>query len=98
MKMITAFIQPFMLTKLTRALEAIDDFPGVTVTDTTIVDVVLIDTLMLVTRPHPDPNRSVVDTGYFTDTVLVMWTTITTGRFGKPGLPRKQLFQYFVRQ
>ena len=33
MKMITAFIQPFMLTKLTRAFEAIDDFPGMTVTD-----------------------------------------------------------------
>ncbi len=33
MKMITAFIQPFMLTKLTRAFEAIDEFPGMTVTD-----------------------------------------------------------------
>lgn len=33
MKMITAFIQPFMLTKLTRALEAMDDFPGMSVTE-----------------------------------------------------------------
>lgn len=31
MKMITAVIQPFMLTKVTRALEAIEDFPGMTV-------------------------------------------------------------------
>lgn len=33
MKMISAVIQPFMLTKLTRALEEIEDFPGMTVID-----------------------------------------------------------------
>ena len=33
MKLITAVIQPFMLTKLTRALEEIDHFPGMTVLD-----------------------------------------------------------------
>lgn len=33
MKMIIAVVQPFMLTKLTRALEDIDDFPGMTITD-----------------------------------------------------------------
>lgn len=33
MKMITAFIQPFMLTKLTRAFEGMEDFPGMSVTD-----------------------------------------------------------------
>lgn len=33
MKMITAMIQPFMLNKVTTALEAIDNFPGMTVTD-----------------------------------------------------------------
>ena len=33
MKMITAIIQPFMLTKLTRALEDIEHFPGMTVID-----------------------------------------------------------------
>jgi len=33
MKMITAVIQPFMLTKVTRALEEIDNFPGMTVMD-----------------------------------------------------------------
>lgn len=33
MKMIAAMIQPFMLTKLTRALEEIEDFPGMTVVD-----------------------------------------------------------------
>ena len=33
MKMISAVIQPFMLTKLTRALEEIEDFPGMTVMD-----------------------------------------------------------------
>lgn len=31
MKMIAAVIQPFMLTKLTRALEEIENFPGMTV-------------------------------------------------------------------
>ena len=31
MKMITAVIQPFMLTRLTRALEEINNFPGMTV-------------------------------------------------------------------
>lgn len=33
MKIITAIVQPFMLSKVTGALEAIDGFPGVTVTD-----------------------------------------------------------------
>lgn len=33
MKMIAAVIQPFMLNKLTRALEEIEDFPGMTVMD-----------------------------------------------------------------
>lgn len=33
MKLIAAVIQPFMLTKLTRALEEIEDFPGMTVVD-----------------------------------------------------------------
>lgn len=33
MKMIAAVIQPFMLTKVTRALEEIEDFPGMTVVD-----------------------------------------------------------------
>lgn len=33
MKMIAAVIQPFMLTKITRALEEIEDFPGMTVID-----------------------------------------------------------------
>lgn len=32
MKMITAMIQPFMLNKVTSALEAIQDFPGMTIT------------------------------------------------------------------
>ncbi len=33
MKIITAMIQPFMLNKVTSALEALADFPGMTVTD-----------------------------------------------------------------
>lgn len=33
MKMITAFIQPFMLTKLVRAFETLADFPGMSVTE-----------------------------------------------------------------
>ena len=33
MKMVTAVIQPFMLTKLAHALEAIEHFPGMTVLD-----------------------------------------------------------------
>ncbi|CAN5706797.1 hypothetical protein BH18ACI4_BH18ACI4_27390 [soil metagenome] len=33
MKMITAMVQPFMLNKVTTALEELDDFPGKTVTD-----------------------------------------------------------------
>lgn len=33
MKMIVAVIQPFMLAKLTHALQYIPDFPGMTVTD-----------------------------------------------------------------
>jgi nitrogen regulatory protein PII len=31
MKMIAAVVQPFMLTKVTRALEEIEDFPGMTI-------------------------------------------------------------------
>src|SRR6266487_4441351 len=33
MKIVTAMVQPFMLSKVTSALEAIDGFPGMTVTD-----------------------------------------------------------------
>ena len=33
MKIITAMVQPFMLSKVTRALENINGFPGMTVTD-----------------------------------------------------------------
>ena len=33
MKMIAALVQPFMLSKVTHALEEIDGFPGMTVTD-----------------------------------------------------------------
>ena len=33
MKIITAMVQPFMLSKITGALEQIDGFPGMTVTD-----------------------------------------------------------------
>lgn len=33
MKMITAIVQPFMLSKVTHALEEIDGFPGMTITD-----------------------------------------------------------------
>lgn len=33
MKIITAMVQPFMLSKVTSALEEIDYFPGMTVTD-----------------------------------------------------------------
>lgn len=33
MKIITAIVQPFMLSKITHALEEIDGFPGMTVTD-----------------------------------------------------------------
>ena len=33
MKIITAMIQPFMLSRVTQALEAMEGFPGMTVTD-----------------------------------------------------------------
>ena len=33
MKIITAIVQPFMLSKVTHALEEIDGFPGMTITD-----------------------------------------------------------------
>jgi len=33
MKIVTAMVQPFMLSKVTGALEAIEGFPGMTVTD-----------------------------------------------------------------
>jgi len=33
MKMITAIVQPFMLTKITHALESLAGFPGVTISD-----------------------------------------------------------------
>lgn len=33
MKIVTAMVQPFMLSKVTSALEEIDHFPGMTVTD-----------------------------------------------------------------
>ena len=33
MKMITAMVQPFMLAKVTHALEELEGFPGMTVTD-----------------------------------------------------------------
>ena len=33
MKLITAVVQPFMLTKITHALEEIERFPGISITD-----------------------------------------------------------------
>ncbi len=33
MKIITAIVQPFMLSKVTSALEALEGFPGMTITD-----------------------------------------------------------------
>lgn len=33
MKMITAIVQPFMLTKISHALESIERFPGLSITD-----------------------------------------------------------------
>ena len=45
--------------------------------DSTVVDVVRKDTVFLVTRPHPDPARTVVDTGYFVGNLLVIPTLLT---------------------
>jgi hypothetical protein len=44
--------------------------------DSTIVDVTIMDTVVIISRPHPDPTRVRADTGWFLDNKLVLPTTI----------------------
>lgn len=52
--------------------------------DTTVVDVVRRDTLFMVVRPHPDPTRSRIDTGYFQDNRLILPTRLTRANGSDP--------------
>ena len=53
MKMITAIVQPFMLTKITHALEALENFPGLTITD--------VRGFGREKHDHSDPHRRIDD-------------------------------------
>lgn len=44
--------------------------------DSSIVDVVVKDTVVIITRPHPDPSRVRVDTGAFVGNQLLLATII----------------------
>lgn len=44
--------------------------------DSTIVDVEIRDTVFIITRPHPDPARTQVDTGAVLGRLLIVPTTI----------------------
>lgn len=52
--------------------------------DTTVVDVIRRDTLFMILRPHPDPSRSRVDTGYFLNNRLFLPTKLTRSPFSDP--------------
>ncbi len=44
--------------------------------DSTLVDVMVRDTMFVISRPHPDPGRVRVDTGYFVGVKLIVPTVI----------------------
>jgi hypothetical protein len=73
--------------------------PGVFVrfSDSLIVDAVIVDTTLILTRPHPDPSRTTVDTGYFSGGFLILSTEIDSDRFGIYFRPlERKVFKYRV--
>lgn len=44
--------------------------------DSTLVDVMVMDTMFVITRPHPGASRSRVDTGYFVGESLIIPTIL----------------------
>lgn len=63
------------------------------VRDSSVVDVAVKDTMFIVTRPHIDPTRVRVDTGYFLDDKLVV---PTVANYPQYGVPRPIEFLYKV--
>jgi hypothetical protein len=70
----------------------LEDGRTVAVSDSVIVDVEVVDTTMIIRRPHPDPARTQVDTGFFANGLLVMPTVISLERFGGGGSIRRTFF------
>lgn len=56
--------------------------------DSTLVDAEVRDTVLIVTRSHPNRTIAAIDTGYFQDDMLVMRTTLDyLAQFGLPRRP-----------
>jgi hypothetical protein len=55
--------------------------------DSVIVEVVRVGDVLYITRPHPDPTRSITDTAYYENGVLVRplsyWRTLTEKKTGR---------------
>ncbi len=55
--------------------------------DSVVVDVLRVGDVLYITRPHPDPSRSVTDTAYYENGVLVRplgyWRTLTEKKTGR---------------
>jgi hypothetical protein len=60
---------------------------GFAQTDSAAVDVVRVGDVLYITRPHPDPARSVTDTAYYENGVLVRplgyWRSTNEARTGR---------------
>ena len=58
-----------------------------TQTDSTVVDVIRVGDVLYITRPFPDPSRSVTDTAYYENGVLVRplgyWRSVLERRTGR---------------
>lgn len=63
--------------------------------DSTIVDVQVRDTSFIISRPHPDPTRVRVDTGYYVGSQLIVRALLDYQlAFGMP--PRRVFLNYTV--
>ena len=56
--------------------------------DSLVVDLEVRDTVVIIKRPHPDPARVQVDTGYFLGNLLVVPTVLRT-LLGQPLIPAR---------
>jgi hypothetical protein len=63
--------------------------------DSLLVDVEVRDTVFVVSRPHPDPARVRVDTGYFVDALLIIPTLLDYNPY-QAHTPRNIVLSYRV--
>jgi hypothetical protein len=65
--------------------------------DSLLVDVEVRDTVVIITRPHPNPVLVQVDTGYFLNNLLVL-PTVLRNLMGQSYGPRPVVFTYRIER